>query len=433
MAQVETGSVGFRPQGSYTEHYPELGTGPVNFEDCISPEFYELERKAVFKRCWLMVGRVEHLPRKGSYFTKELEVANASVIVVRGKDDQVRAFHNICRHRGNKLVWSNYPREETSGTCRQFSCKYHGWKYALDGECTDVVLEDSFFDIDKKNLGLIPVNCEVWEGFIFIHLGQPSQSLLDFLGPMVRGAEGFPFHEMTERYRYKANIKSNWKLFYDAFQEIYHGPALHGNQTPNVDAMASMRTLQNPYYEISGPHRMFQPTGTNSEGPISLAAMRGSNASMKPIERLTKSSLIGPYDGKDHSARARRLNPGGYKNWFVASFNLFPNTTILIRSTGWYMTYSYWPTSYNTCVFEGNLYFPKSTSVRQRIAHEVARATHKEFALQDANSLEATQIALESRVLNEFPLSDHEILCRHLHKEIGEWVSRYVEELGGSA
>ena len=71
-------------EGSWTEHYPELGTEPMSYEDSISPEFYELEREAIFKRTWLNVGRVEQLPRKGSYFTKELAVANTSIVIVRG-------------------------------------------------------------------------------------------------------------------------------------------------------------------------------------------------------------------------------------------------------------------------------------------------------------------------------------------------------------
>src|SRR4029077_668139 len=72
------------PEGSWTQHYPELGTEPVSYEDSISPPIYELEREAIFKRAWLNVGRVEQLPRKGSYFTKELKVANTSIILVRG-------------------------------------------------------------------------------------------------------------------------------------------------------------------------------------------------------------------------------------------------------------------------------------------------------------------------------------------------------------
>src|SRR5689334_12440207 len=93
-------------EGSWTQHYPELGTAPISFADCVSPEFYELEREAIFKRAWLNVGRVEQLPRAGSWFTKNIDVANASIIVVRDQDGAVRAFHNVCRHRGNRLMWN---------------------------------------------------------------------------------------------------------------------------------------------------------------------------------------------------------------------------------------------------------------------------------------------------------------------------------------
>src|SRR5436190_22500991 len=81
-------------EGSWTQHYPNLGTGPVSYEDSISPEHYELERKAIFERTWLNVGRIEDLPRKGSYFTKEIHAARTSIIVDRAEDGGLRAFHN---------------------------------------------------------------------------------------------------------------------------------------------------------------------------------------------------------------------------------------------------------------------------------------------------------------------------------------------------
>src|SRR5215471_11488066 len=97
------------PEGTWTEHYPELGTAAVSFEDSVSPEFYELERAAIFRQAWLNVGRVDDLPRNGSWFTKDVVAARTSLLVVRDMDGTVRAFHNVCRHRGNKLVWSTTP------------------------------------------------------------------------------------------------------------------------------------------------------------------------------------------------------------------------------------------------------------------------------------------------------------------------------------
>src|ERR1700727_850023 len=97
------------PEGSWTEHYPELGTGDISFADSTSKEFFEPEREAVFKRAWLNVARVEELPRIGSYVTKEIEVARASLILVKGRDERIRAFHNTCPHRGTKLGGNDFP------------------------------------------------------------------------------------------------------------------------------------------------------------------------------------------------------------------------------------------------------------------------------------------------------------------------------------
>src|SRR5215831_1574781 len=96
----------------WTERYPELGVDPVSFADSVSPEFYELERDAIFRRAWLNVGRVDDLARDGSWFTKDLVAARTSILVVRGMGGEIRAFHNVCRHRGNKLVWNGTPRQE---------------------------------------------------------------------------------------------------------------------------------------------------------------------------------------------------------------------------------------------------------------------------------------------------------------------------------
>ena len=296
------------PEGSWTEHF-ELGTEPMNYEDSISQEFFELEREAVFKRAWLNVGRVEQLPRTGSYFTKELAVAKTSVVVVKGKDGEVRAFYNICRHRGNKLVWNDYPKEETSGTTRQFVCKYHAWRYDLDGACSFVQQEQEFFDLDKADYGLVPVHCDVWAGFIFINLAkEPEQSLRDFLGPMVTKMENYPFEKLTERYFYRANVKSNWKLYMDAFQEFYHAPILHAKQSPpDWSSAAAQAGFEAPSYKIDGPHRLVSTAGIH---PWNLAENM-----TKPMDRVTRSGLFGPWDAPDldFDPEGRRHQPGGLR------------------------------------------------------------------------------------------------------------------------
>jgi phenylpropionate dioxygenase-like ring-hydroxylating dioxygenase large terminal subunit len=406
-------------EGSWTEHYPELGTDPVSFEDSTSPEFYERERNAVFKRAWLNVGRVEQLPRVGSYFTKELAVVNTSVIVVKGKDGSVRAFHNICRHRGNKLVWNDVPREETAGMCRQFTCKYHGWRYDLDGMLAFVQQELEFFDLERDSYGLVPVHCDVWAGFIFVNVAkEPEQTLPEFLGPMVTNLEGYPFDRMSARFGYRTNIASNWKLFMDAFQEFYHAPVLHASQSPRkYSTMAYQAGFEAPHYRIESPHRLVSTAG--------VRFWEMDQELVKPMEILTRSGLFGPWDAVDLGEMPAGVNPAGCDPWGLDSFQLFPNFTILLWSQGWYLTYHYWPTSHNTHVFEGNVYFLPATNVRERVAQEMAAVTFKEFALQDANTLEATQIGIESGYVKHFLLNDQEVLCRHLHKEIADWIAQH--------
>jgi phenylpropionate dioxygenase-like ring-hydroxylating dioxygenase large terminal subunit len=408
-------------EGSWTEHFG-LGTEPVSYEDSISPEFFEREREAIFKRAWLNVGRVEQLPKNGSYFTKEIDAVRASVIILRNKDGDVRAFHNICRHRGNKLVWNDDPKQESSGFCRQFTCKYHGWRYDLDGALNFVQQEGEFFGVeDKTPYGLVPVHCEVWAGFIFINFArEPEQTLRDFLGPMVTDLEGYPFEAQTSRWSYRAEVKANWKLFMDAFAEFYHAPVLHAKQSPDkYSAAAAQAGFEAPHYQIDGPHRLVSTSG--------IRFWELDAEMIKPLEAWSRSGLFGPWDKIELGEMPSGVNPAKCDPWGLDSFQLFPNFVILIWSQGWYLTYHYWPTSHNTHIFEGNVYFKPATNIRERIAQEAAAVTFKEFALQDCNTLEATQSMLETRWVDKFLLNDQEVLCRHLHKVVGDWVTDYEE------
>jgi phenylpropionate dioxygenase-like ring-hydroxylating dioxygenase large terminal subunit len=405
-------------EGSWTAHYPQLGTAPVSYEDSISPEYYERERAAIFARTWLNVGRVEQLPRVGSYFTKEIDAARTSVVIVNTADG-VRAYHNICRHRGNKLVWQDYPGEETAGVCRQFTCKYHGWRYGLEGELNFVQQEAEFFDLDKADYGLAPVRVDTWEGFIFVNLDHTdSTPLRDYLGELGKGLEGYPFGEMTQVYKYRAEVGSNWKLFIDAFTEFYHAPVLHARQAVSAE---SAKLQQYGYealaYDIDGPHGMVSSWGGMSP-PKDLDMV-------KPIERVLHSGLFGPWEAPIEFELPPAVNPARAKQWGTDSFLFFPNFMILVWKPNWYLTYHYWPTAYNKHIFEGTLYFVPPRNARERLAQELAAVTFKEYALQDGNTLEATQVMLESRAVTSFPLGDQEILLRHLHHVTHEWVDEY--------
>jgi hypothetical protein len=256
----------------------------------------------------------------------------------------------------------------------------------------------------------------VWSGFVFVNLTDPPRwSLREYLGPMVTALDGYPFERMTECYDFRADVESNWKIFLDAFQEYYHVPALHPQQVPPAvrDPNAAFECA---HFELDGPHRVTSSGGARRwTMPLEF---------MYPIEVATRSGLLGPWEIPDLGVPPRGLNPGRVDPWGIDNFQVFPNLEILLYH-GWYLTYRYWPTSHGTHSFEGTLCFLPATTVRERVQHEVAAVVFKEFALQDAGTLKGTQMALDSGVLQEFPLCDQELLVRHFHATVADWLDAY--------
>ncbi|MGV0768589.1 aromatic ring-hydroxylating oxygenase subunit alpha [Mycobacterium syngnathidarum] len=407
-------------EGSWTEHYPDLGTAPIPFRDSISEDFYALEREAIFKRAWLNISRVEETPDTGSYITRQVEAADASLLLVKDHDGDIRAYHNVCRRRGHTLVQPDFRATELRSTGGEFECQHCGWRYALDGRLISLPDADRFTGLDTADYGLVEVHCDVWAGFVFVNFDrEPRQSLRDFLGPMVTALDDYPFGKLTERYDWVAHNNSNWKIFADAFQEYYHVPSLHTQQVP-PEVRDPNAGFTCGHFQLDGPHRLVSTAGTRRW----LLAPEY----MYPIERATQSGLVGPWRTPDIGELPMHgLNPGNIDPWGISNFQIFPNLEILIYG-GWYLLYRYWPTSHNTHRFEAFTYFHPARTVRERIEHEVAAVVLKEFALQDAGMLGGTQAALEYDVVDDYPLNDQEILVRHLHKTAVDWVEEYQRD-----
>src|SRR5262245_51569677 len=148
-----------------------LGTEPIPAGPYYRADYFELEREAVFKRTWLQIGHVSELPEPGCFIVREVEIARASILLVRGKDAQVRAFHNVCTHRGTQLV------AEASGKRPVFTCRYHGWTYGHDGQLRSAPDFERFY-VDESSCGLSRVAVDVCAGLIFINLdASPAQNL----------------------------------------------------------------------------------------------------------------------------------------------------------------------------------------------------------------------------------------------------------------
>ncbi len=221
-----------------------------------SPAFYELEQQFLWKRSWLLVGGVNEIPSRGDYLVwRKLGVP---VIVVRGQDDQVRAFYNVCRHRGGTLVDSD------KGNARSFSCKFHGWNYSLDGDLRHVPDEHDFPCLDKAASGLVSLRCELLGNLIFVNGDRNAVSLIEHLGPMVAELEDFELEKRHVYYRVPFEINCNWKVALDAFQESYHAPYVHPQTvSPAMDANGTYISLwPNGHSRMLTPYRHDRLIGT---------------------------------------------------------------------------------------------------------------------------------------------------------------------------
>jgi phenylpropionate dioxygenase-like ring-hydroxylating dioxygenase large terminal subunit len=412
-----------KPAGGWTEA-AGLTMADVSFEDSISEEFFELEREAVFRRSWLHVGREMQIPNPGDYFTRELPTLNVSLILARGQDNVVRAFHNICSHRGNKLVWDDNPRDEVCGTGRRFTCKYHGWQYSMEGDLKFVNMENWFSNFDKCDYGLVPVSCDTWEGFIFVNVDpNPRSTLKEFLGDLGAGLTGYPFHAMTQRYSFSCEVNANWKLFEDAFQEQYHATTLH-HKIIDQTSTAPMPFAFGSHFEILGRHSVWSVAAPQ-------AAIDGSLRPIRPMESLFEANLWGPLSKPDIGLRElpKYVNVTRHPNWTNDVLHFYPNFDVLIWEPGWFLTYGYWPVAADRHFFEARMYFPPPKTASDRLAQELTAVEFKEFCFQDANTLEATHSMLAARVRSKFPLCDEEVQVRNNHKSIQDAVEAYKREL----
>lgn len=182
-----------------------------------SGEVLQLEQRGLFAREWLCVGREADIPAAGDYFLKE--IAGDSIIVLRGADRVVRAFHNVCRHRGSRLL--DAPRGR--GLPRLL-CPYHSWSYQLDGSLQNAPRMGEGFC--KADFPLVPVRLGVHEGFIFVNLDDGAQPLERHLGDLP-DLRRFRMPELVCGRRIEYDVAANWKLICENYSECYHCAGAH--------------------------------------------------------------------------------------------------------------------------------------------------------------------------------------------------------------
>lgn len=217
--------------------------------DYWDPEVHAAERAGIFGREWLCLGPAAAVAEAGSYVAEC--IAGWPVLVVRDAEGELRAYHNVCRHRAGPLV------DDGQGTCRSFVCRYHGWSYELDGALRSA--RDSGLAPDELDgLGLIELRAAEWRGLLFVNLDPDAPTVEDWLGAgFVAQCEAFPMEAWTPVLRQTHPLACNWKTYSDNYLEGYHIPFVHP---------ALARAIDTSSYEVNVEDGWIRHSATTREG-----------------------------------------------------------------------------------------------------------------------------------------------------------------------
>jgi phenylpropionate dioxygenase-like ring-hydroxylating dioxygenase large terminal subunit len=200
------------------------------------PEILRREQERIFRSAWQYAGHRGQLPEPGTFFAGR--AGRTPIVVTRARDDEVRAFVNVCRHRGFVVA-------EGAGKRETLQCPYHAWTYGLDGRLRSAPRSEEEPDFPREELGLVPASVGTWGPFLFVNAGPEPEPLADALGSMpAQIAElGLDVDDLVFHSRWEAELEANWKIVCENFLECYHCQVAHPAFAEVIDVSAEAYAL----------------------------------------------------------------------------------------------------------------------------------------------------------------------------------------------
>jgi len=232
-AAVESRSGGVRP-----DFIPEA--------DYTARDLLARERARLWPRVWQIACREEEIPEVGDYLN--YEILDESILLVRVAADEIKAFYNVCQHRGRRLIDNRCGNVARTG----FHCGFHGWRYGLNGNLAYVHDRKDWAncpDFDPKRLSLKEPRVGCWGGWVWINMDRDAEPLLDYLGEFTKVLANFELEKLRFRFYESIIAPVNWKVVVEAFNEGYHAGATHIDQI-------GYSTMQSPTV-VHGRHTMY--------------------------------------------------------------------------------------------------------------------------------------------------------------------------------
>jgi phenylpropionate dioxygenase-like ring-hydroxylating dioxygenase large terminal subunit len=362
-----------------------FGTAPLPVHEYTDASVYGSELGNLFRRVWLPITRTKELAEPGSYVTQE--IAGDPIAVVRGNDGVLRAFHNVCRHRGAQIL------RQPSGRCERLVCPYHQFVYDLDGRLRAAPALDSFAGVEPGVTRLPPVHIAAWSGWVFVSLAESPAALPEFLSGLTDELAAWNFDDAVLVERTISEQAFGWKVGVEAFLEPLHLPSIHRTTAhPLLDFRASAMDWFGDHSRMATAFRIdsaYEPDGL--------------------LGRVATAQGVQNFQGLNRLQRSANL-----------SYLLFPATIFSFLPTH-FTVFRLFPVGLERTQFVYELYAAPSGAERAAAYYESLRPGYTRLLQEDFDNLPWIQRGLRDSATTALPLSRIERRIRHFRARVRAW------------
>ncbi len=406
----------------------------------ISPEFAALEMQKMWPKVWQLACSVSHVPNPGDYYVYSL--GNISVLIVRDSQGQLRAYQNVCRHRGNILCSGSGEGLDV------IRCKYHRWAWTLEGQLREVPSRKGFGALRNDELPLFEVAIDTWGPLVFINLNPDCEPLSDWLEVIPQLSQWANFDDYVCAYDLSVALPCNWKTLIEAFSETYHVQGIHREMLPSCDDVNSQNRLYGRHGSLYQPYGIPSPRlrdgATNQEIWESLVVTQGARYGADSNE---PGECPGPEDGQSMREMLAQLvrERAEQQGWDAANFtesqlldlfqfNFFPNCSVIIMSDSATVLRAR-PGNHPDAASLDLLHFDRRKTSQPAPERPMIATLDPDSAdlnlvfNQDVENLKRAQLGLHQPALEHVVLSREEMRIINLHHQLEEFLGINPSEI----
>ena len=342
------------------------------------PDFFDAEKAKVFAPSWQVVCHESDIPNVGDWH--RLDYIGESIIVVRGNDAKIRAFANVCRHRGSRIV------DGDKGCAKKLICPYHAWTYELDGRLSGVPDSASYDTLDKVDQGLAEVDLESWKGFLFVRLvNDGGPGVAQMMAPYMDMIAPYRFDELRALGRVTLRTREvNWKNIGDNYSDGLHIPVAHPGLT----------RLFGKSYGVEAEEHVDRMWGDMVERPSANWSERLYQKLLPPVPHL-------PDEKQRHWLY--------FKLWPNVAFDIYPDQVDFMQ---------WLPVSPTSSIIREISYVLPDDRREMRAARYLNWRINRQVNAEDTQLIARVQDGMNSRSFSMGPLSEKEVCLRHFCKRM---------------